>query len=48
MTTKEFFEKMIRDEALCKKLGACKTPWEAYAIARETGLTDDLKPSLPL
>ena len=23
---KEFFEKMTRDEALCKKLGACKTP----------------------
>ena len=38
MTTKEFFEKTTKDEALCKKLEACKTPEEAYAIARETGL----------
>ena len=45
MTTKELFVKMTRDEALCKKLGAWKTPEEAYAIARGTGLTDDLKPS---
>ena len=43
MTTKELFVKMTRDEALCKKLGACKTPEEAYAIARETGLTDDFE-----
>ena len=43
MRIKEFFEKMTRDEALCKKLGACKTPEEAYAIARETGLTDDFE-----
>ena len=43
MTTKEFFEKTTKDEALCKKLEACKTPEEAYAIARETGLTDELE-----
>ena len=38
MRIKEFFEKITRDETLGKKLGACKTPEEAYAIARETGL----------
>ena len=43
MTTKEFFEKTTKDEALCKKLEACKTPEEAYSIARETGLTDDFE-----
>ena len=43
MTTKELIEKMPKDEALCKKLEACKTPEEAYAAAREAGLSDELE-----
>lgn len=43
MTTKELIEKMNTDETLCKKLEICKTPEEAYAIAKESGLTDDLE-----
>ncbi|MGN0648807.1 MAG: Nif11-like leader peptide family RiPP precursor [Oscillospiraceae bacterium] len=43
MTTQEFIEKMSKDEALAKKLEACKTPEEAYEAAKEAGLTDDIE-----
>ncbi|MGN0649300.1 MAG: Nif11-like leader peptide family RiPP precursor [Oscillospiraceae bacterium] len=43
MTTKEFIEKMASDEALAKKLEGCKSPEEAYEVAKEAGLTDDIE-----
>lgn len=43
MTTKEFIEKLAKDEELCKKLTATKTAEEGYAVAKEAGVTDDLK-----
>lgn len=43
MTTKEFIEKVLKDETLNKKLAATHTPEEGYAVAREAGLTDDFK-----
>ena len=42
MTTKEFIEKMSKDEILAKKMSECKSPEEAYEIAKEVGLTDDI------
>lgn len=41
MTTKEFFEKVMSDEALRKKMHEIQTVEEGYAIARELGVTDD-------
>ncbi|MGN0648808.1 MAG: Nif11-like leader peptide family RiPP precursor [Oscillospiraceae bacterium] len=41
MTTKILLEKMNSDEVLSKKLSECKSPEEAYAAAKEAGLTDD-------
>ena len=43
MTTKEFFEKMASDEALAKKMSECKAPEEAYEVAKEAGLTDNIE-----
>lgn len=43
MTTKEFIEKLAKDEELCKKLTATKTAEEGYAVAKEAGVTDDLE-----
>ncbi|MGN0649296.1 MAG: Nif11-like leader peptide family RiPP precursor [Oscillospiraceae bacterium] len=43
MTTKEFIEKMAGDEALSKKMSECKAPEEAYEVAKEAGLTDDIE-----
>ncbi|MGN0648822.1 MAG: Nif11-like leader peptide family RiPP precursor [Oscillospiraceae bacterium] len=42
MTTQEFIKKMADDEKLSKKLSDCKSPEEAYAVAKEAGLTDDI------
>ena len=41
MTTEEFTGKVAASGVLCQKMAACKTPEEAYAAAREIGLTDD-------
>ena len=41
MTTKEFGQEVIRDEALRKKMHEVQTLEEAYAIARGMGVTDD-------
>ena len=41
MTTKEFVEKMTKDEELAKKMGDCKKPEEVYETAKEAGVTDD-------
>ncbi|MGN0648809.1 MAG: Nif11-like leader peptide family RiPP precursor [Oscillospiraceae bacterium] len=43
MTTKEFIEKMSKDEAVAKKMESCKSPEEAYEAAKEAGLTDDIE-----
>lgn len=43
MTTQEFIEKMASDEAFAKKLEGCKSPEEAYEVAKEAGLTDDIE-----
>ncbi len=40
MTTKEFYELAAKDEALAAKIQACKTPDDAYAVAKDAGLTD--------
>ena len=42
MTVKEFYDLLVKDETLAGKLQACKTPDEAYAIAKEAGVTDSL------
>lgn len=42
MTTKEFIEKALKDDALRAKLAGCKSPEEAYAVAKEAGLSDGL------
>ena len=42
MTTKDFIAKLNPENAeLVGKLEAVKTPEDAYAIAKETGVTDD-------
>lgn len=41
MTTKEFGQEVIRDEALRKKMHEVQTLEEGYAIARGMGVTDD-------
>ncbi|MGN0649302.1 MAG: Nif11-like leader peptide family RiPP precursor [Oscillospiraceae bacterium] len=43
MTTQEFIKKMTNDEALSKKMSECKAPEEAYEVAKEAGLTDDIE-----
>ena len=43
MTTKEFIEKMSKDEAIAKKMEGCKSPEEAHEVAKEAGLTDDIE-----
>ena len=43
MTTKEFIEKLAKDEVLAKKMESCKSPEEAYEAAKEEGLTDDFE-----
>ncbi|MGN0648817.1 MAG: Nif11-like leader peptide family RiPP precursor [Oscillospiraceae bacterium] len=43
MTTQEFFKKMAEDEALAKKLSECKSPEEAFEVAKGAGLTDDIE-----
>ncbi|MGN0648821.1 MAG: Nif11-like leader peptide family RiPP precursor [Oscillospiraceae bacterium] len=43
MTTNEFIEKLAKDEALAKKMECCKCPDEAFAVAKEVGLTDDIE-----
>lgn len=41
VTTKEFVEKVAKDEELVNKMSACKKPEEAYEVAKEAGVTDD-------
>ena len=43
MTTKEFIENMLKDEDIAKKMEGCKAPEEAYKVAKEAGLTDDIE-----
>ena len=43
MTTQEFINKMAEDETLAKKMSECKSPEEAYEVAKESGLTDDIE-----
>ncbi|MGN0649299.1 MAG: Nif11-like leader peptide family RiPP precursor [Oscillospiraceae bacterium] len=43
MTTKEFIEKKSKDEVVTKKMESCKSPEEAYEVAKEAGLTDDFE-----
>ena len=43
MTTKEFIEKLTKDETLANKMEGCKAPEEAYEVAKEAGLTDDIE-----
>ncbi len=40
MTVKEFFELTAEDEELVAKLQLCKSPEEAYALAKDKGVTD--------
>ena len=41
MTTPEFMQKIVQDEALRSTMSAYKTPEEAYEAAKSHGLTDD-------
>ena len=43
MTTKEFIEKLTKDETLANKMAGCKAPEEAYEVAKKAGLTDDFE-----
>lgn len=40
MTTKEFYDKLAQDSALAEKFKACKTPDEAYSVAKDNGCSD--------
>ena len=42
MNTLEFVKQTSADPAACDKMAACKTPEEAYAIAKDAGVTDSL------
>ncbi len=43
MTTKEFIEKVVRDQAVQEKIGTCTSPEEAYNYAKSEGLTDSFE-----
>ena len=40
ITSKEFFDQILHVEALCQSMEACRTPEEAYAVAKEAGVSD--------